>query len=127
MIVKAIRWILARILIGLNAIFRPIPLRRAPEVQTQVDAETSHMSLYQFEGCPFCIRVRRSMTRLNLHVELRDPRRSEEDAQALVAGGGKRKVPCLRIAQNDGDDLWMYESHEIIQYLNERFAPAQAA
>ena len=67
------------------------------------------------------------MTRLNLNVEIRDARRSEEHEKALIEGGGRRKVPCLRIAGEDGADQWMYESSEIVAYLNERFAPAEAA
>jgi len=35
-------------------------------------------------------------------------------------GGGKRKVPCLRI-EEDGKTEWMYESNDIIAYLEQRF------
>lgn len=40
-----------------------------------------------------------------------------ENAQALMQGGGKTQVPCLRIEQADGGVEWMYESNDIIQYL----------
>jgi len=30
------------------------------------------------------------------------------------------KVPCLKITEN-GEDRWMYESNDIIAYLNGRF------
>lgn len=40
-----------------------------------------------------------------------------EHAQALMQGGGKTQVPCLRIEQADGGVEWMYESDDIIQYL----------
>ncbi|WP_193678902.1 MULTISPECIES: glutathione S-transferase N-terminal domain-containing protein, partial [Gammaproteobacteria] len=43
--------------------------------------------------------------------------------QALLEGGGKVKVPCLRIEEN-GQVRWMYESSEIIAYLEGRFANA---
>ncbi|HAI96784.1 MAG TPA: glutaredoxin, partial [Methylococcaceae bacterium] len=36
-------------------------------------------------------------------------------------GGGKLKVPCLRI-EEDGKVSWMYESSDIINYLEDRFA-----
>ena len=42
---------------------------------------------------------------------------------ALLAGGGKIKVPCLRIEEN-GESRWMYESNDIIRYLESRFAKA---
>jgi len=40
-----------------------------------------------------------------------------ENAQALIQGGGKTQVPCLRIEQSDGSVEWMYESNDIIRYL----------
>ena len=40
-----------------------------------------------------------------------------ENAQALMLGGGKTQVPCLRIENADGQVEWMYESDDIIQYL----------
>jgi len=39
-------------------------------------------------------------------------------AQALMQGGGKTQVPCLRIEQADGSVEWMYESSDIINYLS---------
>jgi len=41
-----------------------------------------------------------------------------EHAQALLQGGGKTQVPCLRIEQEDGSVEWMYESNDIISYLS---------
>lgn len=49
-------------------------------------------------------------------VELRSTSDSEH-AQALMQGGGKTQVPCLRIEQADGNVEWMYESNDIIEYL----------
>jgi len=40
-----------------------------------------------------------------------------ENATALMQGGGKTQVPCLRIEQADGSVQWMYESDDIIRYL----------
>lgn len=40
-----------------------------------------------------------------------------QQAQALMQGGGKTQVPCLRIEQADGSVEWMYESDDIIRYL----------
>jgi glutathione S-transferase len=31
------------------------------------------------------------------------------------------KVPCLRIEHEDGHSEWMYESDEIVAYLQRRF------
>jgi len=35
----------------------------------------------------------------------------------LIAGGGKGQVPCLRIEHENGSVEWMYESVDIIRYL----------
>ncbi len=39
----------------------------------------------------------------------------------LLAGGGKVKVPCLKITQG-GEEKWMYESSDIVSYLQQEFA-----
>ncbi len=38
----------------------------------------------------------------------------------LIAGGGKKQVPCLRIDSENGDVQWMYESDDIIHYLKQQ-------
>ena len=43
-----------------------------------------------------------------------------EHAAALMQGGGKTQVPCLRIENQDGEVQWMYESDDIIQYLKQQ-------
>ncbi|MDT4874859.1 hypothetical protein FQZ97_1101880 [compost metagenome] len=63
------------------------------------------------------------MHRLNLPIALRDAKNDEAHRAALLAGGGKVKVPCLRIEEN-GESRWMYESNDIIGYLESRFAKA---
>ena len=39
----------------------------------------------------------------------------------LVSEGGEYKVPCLAITE-DGRTRWLYESSDIIAYLEQRFA-----
>jgi len=112
-----VRWFLGRIILLLNFVFSPRSVKRAPEAQAQIDARTEHMSLYQFEACPFCVKVRRSMKRNALNIELRDARNDDLHREKLLQGGGKVKVPCLRIDKEDGSTEWMYESSEIIRYL----------
>ena len=59
-----------------------------------------------------------------LPIETRDAKRSETAKHELVNGGGKLKVPCLKIIDSSGDVNWMYESKAIIRYLEERFTQA---
>jgi len=83
------------------------------------------LALYQFYACPFCVKTRRAIHRLNVPIELRDAQNDPLHRQALQEGGGSIKVPCLRIEGQDGA-TWMYESSDIIGYLNRRFDPESA-
>ncbi len=104
----------------------PAKVKRSEEEQAQVDAEVQHMSLYHYFACPFCIKVRRHVRRLNLPMEYRDAQvRGGKHRNTLEQEGGAIKVPCLRIDEG-GKSTWMYESNDIIAYLNQRFDPALA-
>ncbi|HEX8952878.1 MAG TPA: glutathione S-transferase N-terminal domain-containing protein [Polyangia bacterium] len=98
------------------------PLERSAEAQARVDAETAKLALYHFQACPFCRKVRRDIRLLGLHIEQRDIKQDPARRDELVAGGGKKQVPCLRIAEPDGAVRWLYESRDIGRYLAQRFA-----
>lgn len=61
------------------------------------------------------------MKRQGLKIETRDVKRNEEAREKLLASGGDLKVPCVRIGEDEGGFQWMYESSEIINYLDARF------
>ncbi len=104
-------------------IFTPKRVNRTPEEQARVDEEVKNLSLYQYFGCPFCIKVRRTVRRLRLPLEYRNAQiRGGEHRLTLEKEGGKLQVPCLRIDEN-GETIWLYESNDIIAYLNQRFDP----
>ena len=121
MIIKALRNGLGQLIIFLDWISRPAKRKRTPEAQAAVEQNASNLALYQFHACPFCVKVRRSLHRLNLPVQLRDAKNNAEHRQALEQHGGRIKVPCLRIEEN-GQSTWLYESKAIIAYLDQRFA-----
>ncbi len=76
--------------------------------------------LYQYDSCPFCAMVRRFLAAKGAEIPLRDTLR-EPGAQAeLLAGGGKGTVPCLKIIDEGGAERWMYESMDIMRYLDQR-------
>ena len=58
---------------------------------------------------------------LSLNIALRDAQNDPQHRAALLQGGGKIKVPCLKITDEGGDSQWLYESTAIIQYLRQRF------
>lgn len=120
MLLKALREGLGRLIVFINFVTRPRPMQRSEEAQSRVNDEASSLTLYQFYACPFCVRTRRAIHRLNLPIETRDAQNNPIDRQALKDGGGEIKVPCLRI-EEAGETRWMYESMDIIAYLEERF------
>lgn len=105
-----------------DAVFVPKGIERTPEEQEKVDQKSQSLFLYQFQSCPFCIKVRREMKRLSLNIELLDAQYNEQHKKELLAGGGQVKVPCLKIVKADNDIVWMYESSDIIAYLKEHFS-----
>jgi glutathione S-transferase len=62
------------------------------------------------------------MARLSLPITLRDAQHDSEHREALLQGGGKVQTPCLRITDAQGQVQWMYESNDIIKYLQQRFS-----
>jgi glutaredoxin len=103
-----------------DRVTRGEPIERSPEEQKRVDEQLEKMALYQFHGCPFCVKVRRAAHRLNLDLEYRDARNNEAYRKELKQEGGKVQVPCLRI-DRDGETEWMYESDDIIDFLERKF------
>jgi glutaredoxin len=121
-----VRAILGALILLLNWVFTPKSIKREASEQAAIDVQTSKLALYQYAACPFCVKVRRAMKRSALNIETRDAKRSEKFKEELLQGGGQLKVPCLRIEEDNGDIRWMYESGEIIDYLEGRFNPADA-
>jgi len=104
-------------------IFTPKRVNRTDEEQARVNEEVKNLSLYQYFGCPFCIKVRKTVRRLKLPLEYRNAQvRGGEHRNTLEKEGGTMKVPCLRIDE-DGKTTWLYESNDIVAYLNKRFDP----
>jgi glutaredoxin len=121
-----IRLILGKLILFFNWLTTPSGVTRDPALQASIDEQTTSLKLYQYEACPFCVKVRRTIKRQSLSIETGDVKRSESAREELLAGGGNLKVPCLRIDEGDGQTQWMYESKDIISYLQSRFtAPEQ--
>lgn len=117
-----IRWLLGRVILLGELLFSPRWPQRTATAQAALDRQTHDLALYQFQACPFCVKVRFAMKRLGLNIETRDARRVPVYREQLLGGGGQIKVPCLRIHETDGQVRWLYESTQIIRYLEQRFA-----
>ena len=110
-----------RVLILIDWLFKPSVVKRNDEEPAKVDQETKILELYQFYACPFCVKTRRAIKRLNLKVETRDAQTAGKFRKELEISGGKIKVPCLKL-EGAGEATWIYESNDIIKYLDERFS-----
>jgi glutaredoxin len=121
LIINFVRNLLGAIIAFFDLITRGSKQKRSEQAQQKVEQELKSLSLYQFFGCPFCIKTRRAMYKMNLPIEKRSVSKGSPFRQELEQGGGKVQTPCLRI-ENEGGSTWLYDSSEIIKYLQKRFA-----
>jgi len=81
------------------------------------------LELYQFEGCPYCKKVRKKMTELGLSFIAHNPRQNEEKMEELMELGGQDQVPFLVDRAEDGSIREsLYESDDIVEYLEKHYA-----
>ena len=121
---KTLRTVLGPVMLLKENLTRPRGVVRVQAAQDAVNQQCKSLALYQFKTCPFCIKVRQEMSRLSLDIELIDAQHEGANRQALLNGGGKAKVPCLKITDKAGKTEWLYDSEKIIAYLRGRFAAA---
>lgn len=121
---RTLRLVLTPFMLLSEKLSTPKAMTRTAKDQALVDEASKDLALYQFSACPFCIKVRKEIARLGLTIETRDAQHDPQHRAALETGGGRIKVPCLKIRQDDGSEQWLYESAEIKTWLQERFEPA---
>ena len=115
-----IRWTLGIIILSIDFLTRPKPMKRDNKTQEEINEITKNMSLYQYKACPFCVKVRRKLRKYSLNIELKDAKNNNSNKNDLKNLGGKLKVPCLRIENNKNDIQWLYESKDIINFLENK-------
>ena len=120
-ILNLLRFLVGRMVLLMHLLSLPKKGKRASTELDQLKTPLQKLSLYQFVACPFCVKVRRQMRRLNLDIECRDARKNQIFRKELLAEGGALKVPCLRIEEANGAVRWLYESSDINQYLQQAF------
>lgn len=78
------------------------------------------LELYQFEGCPYCAKVRQTLSDLHLDYICRNVPKdaAAKRAATLMKLGGKMQVPFLVDADKG---VYMYESDEIVAYLRGKY------
>ncbi len=74
------------------------------------------LELYQFEGCPFCGKVRQKMTELGLDFIARQV--NPNDRTRVEEVSGQEGVPVLK---DPNTGTVMPESDDIVEYLEEHY------
>ncbi|MDS0296746.1 MULTISPECIES: glutathione S-transferase N-terminal domain-containing protein [Halobacteriales] len=83
------------------------------------------LELYQAEGCGYSAKVREALTELGVSYVIHNPRsaagetRNEQTHDHLRALGGEDQIPFLVDRERD---VTMYESDDIVEYLQEHYA-----
>lgn len=122
MFFRTLRLVMGPFMLLWEKLTTPKGIQRPLMAQQQVDQATEALVLYEFRTCPFCIKVRREINRLSLKIERRDAQKNPVNREQLLQGGGKIKVPCLRVTEENGQVSWLYESSAIIDYLQRHYA-----
>ena len=74
------------------------------------------LEVYQFEGCPFCSKVRSKMTELEIDFIARQV--DKNDRTRVEEISGQTNVPVL---VDPNTDTTMPESDDIVDYLEEHY------
>lgn len=88
-----------------------------------MQAYLNELTLYHFESCPFCRRVRDFLSMNDINVEMKDTLADPVARRELMRLGGKTQVPALRI----GEDEILYESSDIIQWFSDHVLVKETA
>lgn len=122
---------LIRPMLGVLILFyeRNFPLRnviiRSAQDRELLKKEIDKLALYEFQTCPFCVKVRRELQRLGVPIRRLDAQFNMSARNELKTLGHKIQVPCLRIETSNGPRM-LYESKEIIAFLRSRFGSRSA-
>ena len=89
------------------------------QVGTLGPRPAKRLKLYEYEGCPFCRKVREALSILDLEAEIYPcPRNAPRFRAEVVERGGRAMFPYL-VDPNTGREL--YESDVITAYLDTQY------
>ena len=123
---QTLRLVLGPVMLLKERLTNPEGVQRDAAAQAAVDQQCQSLALYQFNTCPFCIKVRQEMRRLSLPIEKRDAQHNAANRDELLQSSGATKVPCLKITETNGETRWLQDSNAIVAYLRERFGTSAA-
>ena len=74
------------------------------------------LTLYHFQGCPYCARVRDYLDSQSISVPMKDIHQDPGAKEELIKISGKSQVPCLVV-----DAKPMFESLDIIEWFKRTY------
>lgn len=77
------------------------------------------IELYELEGCPFCVKVRRKLDELGLKYESHYVPASHAERTKVEEISGQTEVPVL--VDEEHNVQGMNESDDIVKYLEETY------
>lgn len=77
-------------------------------------------ALYYYDSCGFCRRVLAALPNIKVEVEKRNVQQEPKWRQEQAKATGRTQVPCLKITDDNGSEQWLFESADIINYLQQR-------
>lgn len=77
------------------------------------------LTLYKMNNCSYCNKTIKVIKSLHINVDYKDINESNKHNQTLINEGGKRQVPCLKITAENKRPVWLYESNDIINFLEQ--------
>ncbi|WP_246434519.1 glutaredoxin family protein [Teredinibacter haidensis] len=79
-----------------------------------------NVTLYHRPSCGYCMRVHLALKTMKINIANANVSRDDHARKELSQKGGKSQVPALRITHSNGKEEWMYESLDIIDYLQKQ-------
>ncbi|TDX59291.1 glutathione S-transferase family protein [Orenia marismortui] len=76
------------------------------------------IKLYQFQTCPFCIKVRNKLDEMELDYETIEVPKDKAKRTKIKELSGQIKVPVIE----DSDGTVVNDSRKIIEYLEEKYS-----
>ncbi|WP_410483297.1 glutaredoxin family protein [Teredinibacter sp. KSP-S5-2] len=79
---------------------------------------SNQFSLYYRPTCFFCVRVLQQLPNIAIGIKTLNISEDREALLELREKGGKQQVPALKYFNERGEETWMYESLDILNFLN---------
>jgi len=105
-----------------SAMSRKFRLRSSEHSLRRSKPVAQGIALYMTAGCPYCLKVSTILDKLTLRIRIVNPEKDQALRHKLTKQGGRYQVPCLHIDNRGEESVWMYESRDIIRYLNRHFS-----